>query len=154
MLHLLYSYPLSPLPNHASYTTKIGDIGLLFQGRKCMPSFLHNHASCLATSGVSSAIFSGEKIIINYPTMIIVFPIVYPITPPIQSSGTSGCSPRRENRKVVFCRVRTEPYPGYFPGYYARGTTPGVRVCPFKIPGCGYGYGYNIRIPTRNFCEF
>ena len=56
--------------------------------------------------------------------------------------------------KLALCRVRTQPYPGYFPGFYpcrsffksstlipipealcflyARGTIPGVRVCPFK----------------------
>ena len=79
---------------------------------------------------------------------------------------------------VVFCRARTEPNPGYFPGYY-----PCRKFCKFctifipvpgasvsyvrpwyntrgkgmpskKNAGCGYGCGYNIPIPTRNFSEF
>ena len=29
---------------------------------------------------------------------------------------------------------------------YATGTIPGVRVCPCKVPGGGYGHGYNIRV--------
>ena len=37
---------------------------------------------------------------------------------------------------------------------YARDTIPGVRVCPLKKNGYRYGYGYNLRVPTWNFCEF
>ena len=35
---------------------------------------------------------------------------------------------------------------------YARGIVPGERVCPCK--NTRYAYGYNTRLPTRNFCEF
>ena len=72
--------------------------------------------------------------------------------------------------------VQSDTYSASFPGYYphrnlckfctsipVHGTsefcTPvaqysGDGYALLKIPGCGYGHGYNIRIPTRNFCEF
>ena len=79
--------------------------------------------------------------------------------------------------KVVFCRVRTEPYPGIYPWYY-----PTKNLCKFcrtfipvprtsftccttfiPVPGTSVssvrpchkyaGYGYSILKPARNFCD-
>ena len=70
----------------------------------------------------------------------------------------------RQNTKVVFCRVRTEPCPGHFPGCYPYRNSCTVlydiHICSrnffkFCTPVPQYpGYAYNIRIPTRNFREF
>ena len=45
-----------------------------------------------------------------------------------------------ENRKLMFCKVSTEPYPGYFPGYY-----PCRNFCMFcttfiPVPGASVSY--------------
>lgn len=37
---------------------------------------------------------------------------------------------------------------------YAGGTIPEVQVRQFVVLGCGYGYRYNIPVPTRNLCIF
>ena len=50
--------------------------------------------------------------------------------------------------------TRTRNFYKLLRSMYARGTIPGVRVYLCQILWCGYGYGYNIRVHTLNFCEF
>ena len=77
---------------------------------------------------------------------------------PIPVSGRCVSSAKIE---VVFYWVHTRGFP---PGYYPCRNScklctpvpqyPGYGYAIFKIPGCGYGHEYNIRVPTRSFSEF
>ena len=77
------------------------------------------------------------------------------------------------NLASFFCRVRAEHPRGILAAITRTGTcsslpvsgtsissvrpwqnTRGTGMPSQKTPGCGHGYGYNIRVPTRNFCEF
>ena len=54
-----------------------------------------------------------------------------------------------EMTKVVFRRVRAEPYPGYFPGYYPYRKF--CKLCTTFIPVPGT-FLYDVHTRTRNFC--
>ena len=60
---------------------------------------------------------------------------------------------RMDVSKVGFCRVRTEPYPGYLPGYY-----PTKNFCKFcrtfiPVPRTSVS-SVQLSYPYPNICEF